>query len=308
MWQVRSRLQQNYKTVITMTDFNFEPISFYKIFSHHMATVNGVRLHYVKGGQGEPVVLLNGWPQTWYLWRKIMPALAEKYTVISVDVRGTGDSEKPETGYDAKNVAEDIYQLVRSLGFSTVNIVGYDITGRVAYAYAAAHREDVRRLVLMETMLSGFGLEQLMDVAKGGSWHFGFQAAGEVPVALITGRERLYIELMMRGSLYNHGAITEADLEEYVRCNRLPGGLRGGFAHYRAFLGDTEYFLECGKTKLEMPVLALSGAEGGNIGFPQTMSAVAENVTAELVEASGHFIAEERPDYLAPKFLSFFAD
>jgi len=95
----------------------FDATTFFKIFRHAKAQVNGIRLHYVIGGQGEPVLLLNGHPQTWYVWRKIMPALATRYTVIAVDVRGTGDSEKPQSSYDARNVAEDIYQLVQQLGF-----------------------------------------------------------------------------------------------------------------------------------------------------------------------------------------------
>ena len=81
-------------------------------FSHHMATVNGIQMHYVMGGEGDPVVLLHGYPQSWYEWRDIMPALAKNYTVIAPDVRGFGDSSKPLTGYDGNTTAEDIYQLV----------------------------------------------------------------------------------------------------------------------------------------------------------------------------------------------------
>lgn len=130
-------------STIDKTDFD-------RTFSHHMAEVNGVALHFVKGGTGESVVLLHGFPQTWYEWHRIMPALAERYTVIAPDLRGMGASSQPTTGYDRKTVAEDIYQLVRHLGLERVAIVGHDVGAPVGYAYAAAHPDDVRRLVTIE--------------------------------------------------------------------------------------------------------------------------------------------------------------
>jgi alpha/beta hydrolase fold len=94
-------------------------------FSHHMATVNGIQLHYVIGGQGDPVVLIHGWPETWYAWHKVMPALAKNYTVIAPDLRGLGDSSKPPTGYDGKTAAEDIHQLVTQLGFKSIFLTSF---------------------------------------------------------------------------------------------------------------------------------------------------------------------------------------
>lgn len=287
----------------------FDSTTFFKTFRHARAKVNGIRMHYVIGGQGEPVVLLNGYPQTWYAWRKIMPALATRHTVITVDVRGTGDSEKPPSGYDARNVAEDIYQLVRQLGFESINLVAYDITGRVGYAYAAAHSDEVQHLVLMETLLPGFGLEEAMDVAKGGSYHFGFYANVDVAVSLVQGKEREHLKMMVQGSLYDKAAMTEADINEYLQWYCSPGGLRGCFEHYRAFLGDSAPNRESAKQKLKMPVLALYGAASGDTKvLPQTLLAVAENVWGEGVEDCGHYIAEERPDYLAPRLLAFFKE
>jgi pimeloyl-ACP methyl ester carboxylesterase len=120
------------------------------IFSHHTASVNGIQLHYILGGHGDPVVLLHGWPETWYEWHKVMPALAKNYTVIAPDLRGLGDSSKPLTGYDGKTVAQDIHQLVTQLGFKTIFLVGHDIGTQVAYSYAAAHPTEVKKLVVME--------------------------------------------------------------------------------------------------------------------------------------------------------------
>jgi pimeloyl-ACP methyl ester carboxylesterase len=116
-------------------------------FSHHMATVNGIQLHYVIGGQGDPVVLLHGYPQSWYEWRHIMLALAMNYTVIAPDLRGFGDSSKPVTGYDGNTTAEDIYQLISQLGFSNIFLVAHDVGAQTAYSYAADHPNNVSKLV-----------------------------------------------------------------------------------------------------------------------------------------------------------------
>ena len=139
-----SSLQGNSFTIDNMT------------FSHHIASVNGIQLHYVIGGHGDPVVLLHGWPETWYEWHNIMPALAKNYTVIAPDLRGLGDSSKPPTGYDGKTTAEDIHQLVGKLGFKTIFLVGHDIGTQVAYSYAAAHPTEVKKLAVMEFTIPWF--------------------------------------------------------------------------------------------------------------------------------------------------------
>jgi alpha-beta hydrolase superfamily lysophospholipase len=125
------------------------------IFSHRTASVNDVQLHYVIGGHGNPVVLLHGWPETWYEWRHVMPALAKNYTVIVPDLPGLGDSSKPTTGYDTKTVAAYIHQLVTQLGFKTIFLVGHDVGAAVAYSYAAANPAEVKRLVVMESAIPG---------------------------------------------------------------------------------------------------------------------------------------------------------
>lgn len=278
-------------------------------FTHHTANVNGVRLHYVMGGKGDAVVLLHGWPVTWYEWHKIMPILAETYTVIAPDMRGFGDSEKPATGYEKRNVAEDIYQLVQKLGFNQINLVGHDIGLMVAYAYAAQHPETVRRLVLMESLLPGFGLEERMDVARGGYWHFGFHMQ-DIAEKLTEGKERLYIEYQIQGGLYKKEAMTQADLDEYVRCYSAPGGMRGGFAHYRTLLEDGKQNRENFKEKLTMPVLVLGGEHSG-IPREWTLAgvhAVAANVREGEVKGSGHFLAEENPADLSRQLRAFFGE
>lgn len=283
--------------------------AFDKTFSHHTATVNGVRLHYVIGGQGEPVVLLHGFPETWYAWRKVMPALAEHYTVIAPDMRGLGDSERPYTGYEKKTLAEDIYQLVRQLGYERIFLVGHDKGTEVAFMYAALHREELRRLVLLEALIPGLGYEQAMDNSRGeGVWHFTFHAVPNIPEALVAGRERMYITEFIRAFAYNPAAIAEADIDEYVRCYTAPGAMRAGFTYYRTVFEDAKEVREHTKTKLSMPVLVLGGRENRGDSLLKAIQPVAENVRGGVIEHCGHWIAEEQPEELARQLLSFFGE
>ena len=158
-------------------------------FTHHFAEVNGTRIHYVSGGAGPAVVLLHGWPLTWREWRGIMPALAQAgFTVVAPDLRGLGDSDKPSNGYDKKTVAADIRAIVHKLGFETVDLVGTDIGMMVAVSWVLHHATEIRRLVLAESLIPGFGLEELMNPATGGYWHFGFHAQVELATMLTEGQ------------------------------------------------------------------------------------------------------------------------
>lgn len=277
-------------------------------FSHHTTTVNDVRLHYVIGGQGDPVVLLHGWPQTWYEWRQVMPALAEQYTVIVPDMRGLGDSGKPLAGYDSRSVAADIHALVEQLGYSEIHLAGHDLGGWVAYAYAAEYRDQVRRLAIMEIIAPDDPILQFTTLTPHGSlWHFNFHFLRDLPEALITGRERLYLSWFYRNGAYNPAAFREADIDEYVRHYAAEGGLRAGFEYYRALFTNIEQTREYARTKLEMPLLALGGEAsfGGFMG--QEWPKYAANVQAEVVPQAGHWIPEEQPAWLSERLLAFFA-
>src|SRR5919205_579207 len=189
-------------------------------FSHHTASVNGIQLHYVIGGHGDPVVLLHGWPETWYAWHKVMPALAKNYTVVAPDLRGLGDSSKPLTGYDGKTLAEDIHQLVTKLGFETISLVGHDIGTQVAYSYAAAHPTEVRRLAVMELTITGFA-----PPGRPPLWWGVFHQIPDVPEALVQGKELIYLPWFLHNLAYNPAAITQADINEYVNHYSAPGGM-----------------------------------------------------------------------------------
>src|ERR1051325_1391447 len=203
-------------------------------FSERKVEVNRVRIHYSIGGKGIPVVLLHGYAQTSHMWNHIMPLLASNHTVIVPDLRGAGGSSKPESGYDKKNMAVDIHDLIKSLGFNHVSIVGHDIGLMVAYAYAAQFPQETERLVLMDAFLPGIGDWKNVWLMRD-LWHFHFY--GEVPLALVKGRERTYFEHFWNDFAADpKHSVPEADRRFYAKD-----------------------LAELGKILLPMPVLVLTG-------------------------------------------------
>jgi pimeloyl-ACP methyl ester carboxylesterase len=274
-------------------------------YTHHRTVVNGILIHYVIGGKGDPVVLLHGFPQSWYEWRHIIPQLiANNHTVIAPDLRGLGDSEKPQAGYDKKTVAEDIYQLVKKLGYSKIDLVAHDWGGAVAYSYAAAHPEDVRKMVILDMILPGFGYEEAGNFSPDGLWHLSFHAVRDLPEKLTDGKEDIYLNWFYDWT-YNQSAITSEAREEYIKQYSKPGALRAGFEYYRAAFEDAEQNKEYAKQKLDMPILTIGGEAG--IGNFTTISfqKVANNVTGITLPNTGHFIPEERPNFLTKQILEF---
>ena len=279
-------------------------------FSHHTTSVNGIQMHYVMGGKGEPVVLLHGYPQSWYEWRYVMPALAKKFTVVAPDLRGFGDSSKPLTGYDGKSTAEDIYQLTKLLRFNKIFLAAHDVGSQTAFSYTGGHPSNVTKLVIMDFPFPGF---LPASFGSNGPWWFSFYQQQDIPEMLIQGHEREYISSFMRGTAYNPSAIKEEDIDVWTSHAASPGGLRGSFEHFRAFPIDAQQNNETAKSKIKTPVLALGGdvypALGGDIpgNFAySSLQALASNVTGVTVPLSGHWIPEEQPQFVIDELLKFF--
>ncbi|MGC2425550.1 MAG: alpha/beta hydrolase, partial [Nitrososphaeraceae archaeon] len=220
--------QQQQVRALNGTTFHINNVT----FSHRMATVNGIQMHYVIGGQGNPLVLLHGFPETWYEWRHVMPALAKNYTVIVPDLRGLGDSSKPPTGYDGKTTAEDLNQLISHLGFKKILLVAHDIGAQTAFTYAETHPNNVSKLVIMDYIFPGFLPPQF---GQNGPWWFTFHQVPNLPEFLVEGKEREYISSFVKMLAYNPSAITEGDLDAYAEKYSVPGAMRDGFEYYRAF-------------------------------------------------------------------------
>jgi len=271
--------------------------------TERLAEVNGVKLHYFIGGKGSAVVLLHGYAETSHMWFPIMPLLAKNHTVIVPDLRGAGDSSKPESGYDKKNMAVDIHALVVSLGFNRAEVVGHDIGLMVAYAYAAQFPQETERLVLMDAFLPGIGDWKNVWLMRD-LWHFHFH--GEVPLALVKGRERTYFEHFWNDFAADpKHSVPEADRRFYAKEYAKPGGMRAGFEYFKNFELDAKDFAELGKTPLPMPVLVLTGEKASGNFLIEQAKLVATNVQGQVVTGSGHWLMEEAPDKVIPALTTF---
>lgn len=276
-------------------------------FTEATADVNGISMHYVIGGRGEPLILVHGWPQTWYCWHNIMPHLRDRYTVIAVDLRGAGGSSRPApaAGYDARTMAEDIHQLAESLGLGGIRIVGHDIGLLVAYAYAAAYPDEVRRLVILDGLLVGIEPMTSTFQADPRSWVFGLHQTPALPEMLTVGREREYLTWFYSNIAHNQTAITEPDVDEYLRTYSEPGAMSAAFEWFRAFPANSERNRAGVDNKLKMPVLALGGEKMmGQLVVPM-MEAVAEDVRGGSIPDCGHWLAEEVPQRLLAELDDF---
>jgi pimeloyl-ACP methyl ester carboxylesterase len=245
-------------------------------FAERLAEVNRVRLRYLIGGKGAPVVLLHGYAETSHMWNPIMPLLAKRHTVIVPDLRGAGGSAKPQSGYDKKTMAVDIHELTSSLGYDRVSIVGHDIGLMVAYAYAAQFPQATERVVLMDAFLPGIGKWKEVWLLRD-LWHFHFY--GDVPLALVEGRERIYFEHFWNDFAADKSkSVSEADRQIYAQAYAQPGGMRAGFEYFRNFERDAEDFAQMGATRLSMPFLVLSGEKAGGTFLIEQVKLVASDV------------------------------
>lgn len=276
-------------------------------WTHHTTRVNGFLMHHVVAGSGYPLVFLHGWPQTWYEWRKIIPALADRFTIIAPDLRGLGDSERPLTGYDKRTLASDVFQLLKTLGHEKIGLIGHDWGGTVAYYLAYDHPELVERLLILEST-PGLAREgeaiDLRGIRR--LWHVFFQGGSpDMAEMLVRGQEDLYLSRMCSIACYNPALFSREEMAEYVRAYSQPGALRAGFHYYRAALEeDVANFTTC-TTKLQMPVRAWGGDRFMGDVTP-LWKKVANNVHGGTVERCGHFVAEERPDFVIAQIEDFF--
>ena len=275
---------------------------------HGHADLGDVRIHYVTAGSGPAVLLIHGWPQTWYMWRDIIPGLAPNYRVIAPDLRGLGESSRPVGGYDKKTIANDLWRLTHDvLGEASLRVVGHDWGGPVAFSLAAQHRDAVRKLAIFDVPVPGDGTPIMFN----NRWHHGLHWELDFPEALTAGREDVYLSFFYRNWGARPDAISEEAQQEYLRTYRQPGAMRAGFNFYRATpqdVADNEQFLKDGK--LKMPVLCYGGesGRGRRMAALESWQRVAENVRGGIAEGCGHWIPEERPDWVIAELLAFFRE
>jgi pimeloyl-ACP methyl ester carboxylesterase len=286
------------------------PEGFADTFTSRFIDAGDVRLHAVIGGEGPPLLLIHGWPGSWYYWRLVMPALAREFEVIAVDQRGIGLSDKPEEGYAAATLAADLVGLMDALGHERFAVVGVDTGMLIGYALAADHPDRVVRVALGEAPLPGITpLPPLVlpDQVVDRLWHIPFNQLEETNEKLVSGREDIFF-----GAEFSASAGTKKLPDEVVRyyvdgLASSPEALHGSFQLYRAF-GATAAQNEERKTRrLPMPVLAMGGAESGGAMAADTMKLVADDVETLVIPGVGHWLAEQAPGELLAALTEFLA-
>jgi len=247
-------------------------------------------------------VLVHGFGQNWYMWNRLLPEFSKHFTVIAPDMRGVGESDKPDSGYDKKTMASDIHALVQSLGYKSINLAGHDIGLMVAYAYAAQYPDEVKKLALMDALLPG--VEPVWSQVKGAAWWFGF--FGFAPSSqLVAGKERLFLTNFwpVVGSSKN---FTKEEVDEFVRAYAVSGGTYGAFHWFAAFNQDAIDNVSFMKKKLPMPLLAMGGEYFGASFLAEHCRLVAEHVTASNIKGAGHWVVQENTEQVKKDLLDYF--
>lgn len=277
-------------------------------FTHGVTERDDFTLHHVSGGGGEPLVLLHGGFQTWRCWRRLMPALAEDFRVVAVDLRGLGDSGAPAGPYDQRTLGGDVAAVLDSLGIERANVVGHDLGAAVATAFAVDFPQRALRLGFLEYLLCGFGFEEAL-APRPDNHHLWFAALNmipQVPEMLVAGHERAYLTYLLRDALSaNPDAVAQVDLDEYVRCYAAEDGWRPLCEMFRATWDNADQNRANVATRLTMPALALGGEFSAGAYVAQSLSALADDVSGGTIAGAGHWLPEEKPDELLAELRAF---
>ena len=279
--------------------------SFGSGFRSRRVRVNGIRIHFQTAGRGEPLLLIHGFPQTSYAWRRVAPRFAANRSVVVPDLRGHGDSSHPRDGYDTAQLADDMFALMRRLGHEGFEVAGHDFGGAVAYALAAQHPDAVEQLSIIEAAPPAFGQTEGQLAAPQAFWFVWLARQGRVAEALIRGRERQFLTPLFRDYSRHFNRIRGRELDEYVRGYRQPGGITGSLNLYRRQSVSERQNREFLRTPLSMPILGVGARDSfPNIG--EVLRPAGPNVTGVVIPNANHFVLSDNPRALTRALRTFF--
>jgi pimeloyl-ACP methyl ester carboxylesterase len=285
------------------------PAGFTGTFTSRFVDTGELRLHAVTGGEGPPLLLVHGWPQTWYAWRMLMPALARDFSVVAVDQRGIGLSGKPTGGYDTATLASDLVALMAALGHQRFALYGTDVGMPIAYALAADHRDRADRLAVSEAPLPGISPSPplfLPPPLNAMLWHLAFNQLPKINEQLVTGREDIFFGAEFDASAGTN-KLPDYAVRYYIDTLKDPDHLRGSFEFYRAIPATSAQNQKRKERRLTLPVLAIGGAESSGEGVGTTMKLAADDVQTVVLPGSGHWVAEQAPEQLLAALTAFLA-
>ena len=286
------------------------PAGFTGTFTSRYVDAGEVRLHAVTGGAGPPLLLVHGWPQTWYAWRMLMPALALDFSVVAVDQRGIGLSDKPRDGYDTATLARDLVALMDALGHRRFALYGTDVGMPIAYALAADHPDRLDRLVVSEAPIPGVSASPplfLPPLLNARLWHLAFNQLPKINEQLVQGREDIFFGAEFDASAGTN-KLPDYAVKYYIDTLAADAdALRGSFEFYRAILATTAQNEQRKTRRLTLPVLAIGGEESSGAGVGNTMKLVADDVQTVVLAGSGHWVAEQAPEELLAALTAFLA-
>jgi pimeloyl-ACP methyl ester carboxylesterase len=275
---------------------------------HHKIDANGERFHVGIDGEGPPLYLFHGWPQTSHAWHRVVPDLAKRYTVVTPDIRGLGSSSRPASGYDARTLGEDVAGIAAALGHDEISVAGHDWGAMGAYSCAVLHPELVQRLAIYEFAMPGMGVLEANMVPKEGPgyiWHLGFQSVPDIAYTLMQGRERAYMTHFFRNYASDPTAISREDIDIYVDAMQQIGALRAGLEYYIQLYKMGEEVREFSKTKIDVPVMAYGGAAVMGDAPKMCMEMLANDVRGGTIDRAGHWVPEERPEVVTESLFDF---
>jgi len=284
------------------------PAGFTDTFTSRYIDAGDVRLHAVVGGDGPPLLLVHGWPESWYAWRLLMPALARDFTVVAVDQRGMGLSDKPTNGYDTGTQARDLVAAMDALGHRRFAVVGHDTGFAISYALAADHPERVERVALAEIPGSPGTVTApplfLPGPLNDRLWHLGFNRIDRLNEQLVAGREDLFFRWEFDAAAKK---LPDEVIDHYIRMLSNPDSLSGSFGWYRALDTTIAQDQQRKTRRLAMPVLAIGGEASFGAHVGEALNAVADDVRGIVIPGVGHFVAEEAPEEMLAALSGFLA-